>query len=84
MRILHCEVVLGVIFIKIKINDRKIRHYSQFYSLVTSKWVALIPREIKVYHSILYNTLDLFLVGFKVIAVSLSFRSVILIFLSVP
>ena len=43
MRILHFKVVMAAIFIKININNRKIRPYlyNQFYSLVTSKWVPL-------------------------------------------
>ena len=42
MTILHFKVVLAAIFIKININNRKIRPYSQFYSLITSKCVPLI------------------------------------------
>ena len=42
MTILHLKVVLAAIFIKININNRKIRpKYSQFYSLITSKCVPL-------------------------------------------
>ena len=41
MTILHFKVVLAAIFIKININNRKTRPYSQFYSLVTSKYVPL-------------------------------------------
>ena len=37
--ILHFKVVLAAIFMKININNRKIRPYSQFYSLITSKCV---------------------------------------------
>ena len=35
------KVVLAAIFIKININNRKTRPYSQLYSLVTSKYVPL-------------------------------------------
>ena len=38
MTILHFKVVLAI-FIKINIKNRKIRLYSQFYSLITSKCV---------------------------------------------
>ena len=41
MTILHFKVVLAAIFIKININNRKIRPYSQFHSLITSKCVPL-------------------------------------------
>ena len=43
MTILHFKVVLAAIFIKININNRKIRPYSQFCSLITSKCVPLTP-----------------------------------------
>ena len=42
MTILHFKVVLAAIFMKININNRKIRPYSQFYSLKTSKCVPLM------------------------------------------
>ena len=42
MTILRFKVVLAAILIKININNRKTRPYSQFYSLVTSKYVPLI------------------------------------------
>ena len=42
MTILHFKVVLAAIFIKININNRKIRPYCQFYSLITSKCVPLL------------------------------------------
>ena len=41
MTLLHFKVLLAAIFIKININNRKIRPYSQFYSLITSKCVPL-------------------------------------------
>ena len=39
MTLLHFKVVLAGIFIEKNINKRKTRPYSQFYSLVTSKYV---------------------------------------------
>ena len=48
MTILHFKVVLAAIFIKININNRKIRPYSQFYSLITSKCVPLSSLIIKI------------------------------------
>ena len=45
MTILYFKVILAAIFIKININNRKTRPYSQFYSLVTSKYVPLITDE---------------------------------------
>ena len=41
MTILHFKIVLAWIFIEKNINKRKTRPYSQFYSLVTSKYVPL-------------------------------------------
>ena len=41
MTILHFKVVLAAIFININIDNRKIRPYSQFYNLITSKYVPL-------------------------------------------
>ena len=41
MIILHFKIVSAAIFIKININNRKIRHNSQFYSPITSKCVPL-------------------------------------------
>ena len=41
MTILHFKVVLAAIFIKINMNNRKTRSYSQFYGLVTSRYVRL-------------------------------------------
>ena len=55
MTILHFKVVLAAIFSKININNRKTRPYSQFYSLVTSKYVPLMSEE---YISIGIHRLD--------------------------
>ena len=41
MTILRLKVVLSAILIKININNRKTRPYSQFYSLVTLKYVPV-------------------------------------------
>ena len=52
MTILRFKVVLAAILIKININNRKTRPFSQFYSLVTSKYVPLTTNIFKMIHSI--------------------------------
>ena len=62
MTIMHFKVVLAAIFIIINIQNRKIRPYSQFYSLITSKCVPLMSEIIQILqlHSIPFKVLPKF------------------------
>ena len=59
MKILHFKVVLAAIFIRININNRKTRPYSQFYNLGTSKYTYLLKVLNKHCHLPVYTLLCL-------------------------